>query len=125
MLIISNLKALQSLLQNMLVTKTRISSSDISIEVYDTTKSTEEFPPVFEDVVSNRIPFIDETPRNPKNSGSSSTVSILITDTTNVTQTNYSAMASYEESTHKVYTSCNTLDDGQISANDAHVTRYC
>ena len=108
----------------MLATKNRISSSDISIEVYDTTKSTEEFPPVFEDVVSNRIPFIDETPRNPKNSGSS-TVSILITDTTNVTQANCITTTSYGESTHKVDTSCNTLDDGQISANDAHVTRYC
>ena len=108
----------------MLVTKPRISSSDISIEVYDTAKSTEEFPPVFEDIVSNRIPFIDETPKNPKNSGSS-TVSILITDTTNVTQTNDSAMTLYGESTHKVDTSCNTLEDGQISVNDAHCTRYC
>ena len=124
MLIKSNLTALQSLLQDMLVTKTRVSSSDLSIEVYDTAKSTEEFPPVFEDVVSNRIPFIDETPKNPKNSGSS-TVSILITDTTNVTQTNCIAMTLHGESTHKVDTSCNTLDDEQISVNDAHVTRYC
>ena len=124
MLIKSNLTALQSLLQNMLVTKTRVSSSDLSIEVYDAAKSTEEFPPVFEDVVSNTIPFIDEAPRNPKNSGSS-TVSILITDTTNVTQANCITTTSYGESTHKLDTSCNTVDDGQISANDAHVTRYC
>ena len=108
----------------MLFTKTRTSSSDISIEVYDSAKSTEEFPPVFEDVVSNSIPFIDESPGNPKNS-CSSTVSILITDTTNVTPTNCIVMTSCGESTDKVDAPCNTLDDGQIDANDAYVTRYC